>query len=146
MMLKSQRIRAEHLTFSDDAWCYRNGCARRHSTVRWAQNNSHVVVDIRRRTNPRITVWFVTHENTLLRSVFLEGTLKAARNLQLLEPDVYEMPLAVLCWFYFRHDGPPRHFAGEVRNWLDGLDAGDKSSGHQDPRSSCPYIFSSGVS
>jgi len=145
MMLKSQRIRAEHLMFSDDACCYRNGCA-----VHWAQDNSHVAVDILHRTNPRITVWIVTHENTLLRSVFQEGRMKAARYLQLLddvwEPHVYGLPLSVLRWFYFRHDGPPRHLAGEVRNWLHGLGAGNESSGHQDPRTSCPYIFSSGVS
>jgi hypothetical protein len=77
--------------------------------------------------------------------------MKTARYLQLLvevlEPRVYGMPLELLRWFYFLHDGTPRHFAGEVRNWLVGLGAGDESSGHQDLRTSCPYIFfSSGVS
>jgi hypothetical protein len=35
------------------------------------------------------------------------------------EPYVDEMPLAVRCLVYFRQEGAPLHFAGEVRNWLD---------------------------
>lgn len=114
------------ILWTDEASFSRDGVVNTHNIHYWSDENPRWLRQVAHQVQWRINVWCGIYGDHIVGPVFYDGTLNWRRYHDIILTGavtefVDDLPLHANREMMFQHDGAPPHFAGNVREWLDGV-------------------------
>lgn len=111
-----------HILWTDESYFSNCGVFNRHNEHHYSQENPHISIPRRNQIRFGFNVFCGILGNRLIGPIIFDGTLTAARYLEMLETTLEEwleeMPLAQNFAIWYQQDGAPAHNAITVINYL----------------------------
>lgn len=116
-----------NICFSDECSFFLNGIVNRHNCRYWADENPHIIHEVRTQYPQKLNVWAGIYGNRIVGPFFLPGNLTGEMYLNLLQNAVEPALTEIIeqnehyneNQLIFQQDGAPPHYAHTVRQYLD---------------------------
>lgn len=127
---------AQNIIWTDEACISSAGIFNRYNSYNWTLENPHITVEIQNQGRYSFNVWVGIFRGRFIGPYIFEGSLTAARYLEILqefvEPVIDDLPLTEIENVYFQQDGAPCHNAQIIRTFLN-QQFGDTWLGNRGP-------------